>query len=89
LTIDENTKTVSIGSRDWPEVGKDWIIQSHLFRVVKWDVLAESWEPSTQITMTGRENPAAPDAYRDDELEPEEREFLDLTREQFSRLDDV
>ena len=28
------------------------------------------------------------EAYADDELEPQEREFLDLTREHFSRLDD-
>ena len=28
------------------------------------------------------------EAYRDDDLEPEEREFLELTREHFSRLDD-
>ncbi len=53
------------------------------------DILAESLEHSTQFTMTGHENPASPNAYRDDELEPEEREFLDLTREHFSRLDDM
>ena len=35
-------------------------------------------------TLTERLN----EAYRDDELEPEEREFLELTREHFSRLDD-
>ncbi len=35
-------------------------------------------------TLTERLN----EAYRDDDLEPEEREFLDLTREHFSRLDD-
>lgn len=35
-------------------------------------------------TLTERLN----DAYRDDNLEPEEREFLDLAREHFSRLDD-
>jgi len=28
------------------------------------------------------------EAYGDDELEPQEREFLDLSREHFSRLDD-
>ncbi len=28
------------------------------------------------------------EAYREDGLEPEEREFLELTREHFSRLDD-
>jgi hypothetical protein len=28
------------------------------------------------------------EAYSGDDLEPEEREFLDLTREHFSRLDD-
>jgi hypothetical protein len=35
-------------------------------------------------TLTERLN----EAYRDDNLEPEEREFLELTREHFSRLDD-
>ena len=89
MTIDENTMTVSIGSRDWLEVSKDWMIRSHLFQVGKMDILAKSWEPSTQFTMTGHENPVSPEAYRDDELEPEEREFLDLTREHFSRLDDM
>lgn len=28
------------------------------------------------------------EAYRNDDLEPEEREFLELSREHFSRLDD-
>jgi hypothetical protein len=28
------------------------------------------------------------EAYRDDDLEPEDREFLELSREHFSRLDD-
>jgi len=35
-------------------------------------------------TLTERLN----EAYRNDQLEPEEREFLDLTREHFSRLDE-
>jgi hypothetical protein len=35
-------------------------------------------------TLTERLN----EAYHDDELEPEEREFLELSREHFSRLDD-
>lgn len=80
---------MSIGSRDWLEASQGLLIQSHLFRVGKMDILAESLEHSTQFTMTGHENPASPNAYRDDELEPEEREFLDLTREHFSRLDDM
>jgi hypothetical protein len=37
-----------------------------------------------EMTLIERLN----EAYHDDELEPEEREFLDLTREHFSRLDD-
>ncbi len=89
MTIDENTKTVSIGSRDWLEASKGLLIRSHLFLVGEMNVLAESWGHSTQFTMTGHENPVSPDAYSDSELEPEEREFLDLTREHFSRLDDV
>jgi hypothetical protein len=102
LTIDENTKTVSIGSRDWLEASKELLIRSHLFQVGEMHILAESLERSTQFTMTGYENPVPVNteyegallterlnnAYRDDELEPEEREFLDLTREHFSRLDD-
>jgi hypothetical protein len=35
-------------------------------------------------TLTERLN----EVYRDDELEPEEREFLELAREHVSRLDD-
>jgi hypothetical protein len=35
-------------------------------------------------TLTERLN----EVYRDDDLEPEEQEFLELTREHFSRLDD-
>jgi len=40
--------------------------------------------PHDEKTLTERLN----DAYRNDHLEPEEREFLDLTREHFSRLDE-
>jgi hypothetical protein len=35
-------------------------------------------------TITERLN----EAYQDDDLEPEEREFLELSREHFSRLDE-
>lgn len=40
--------------------------------------------PRDEKTLTERLN----EAYRNDHLEPEEREFLDLTREHFSRLGD-
>jgi hypothetical protein len=102
LTIDENTRTVSVESRDWLEASKDMQIRSYLLLVGKMDILTESLERSTQFTMVGYETPIPMsgeyestllterlnEAYCDDDIEPEEREFLDLTREHFSRLDD-
>jgi hypothetical protein len=40
--------------------------------------------PQDEKTLTERLN----EAFRNNHLEPEEREFLDLTREHFSRLDE-
>jgi hypothetical protein len=47
-----------------------------------------NWKTSGQGRLVKSVTERLNEAYRDDELEPEEREFLDLTREHFSRLDD-
>ncbi len=47
---------------------------------------------SGQVRLIGEQSKSVTErlneAYRDDELEPQEREFLDLSREHFSRLDE-
>jgi hypothetical protein len=49
------------------------------------------WKASGQGHLIGARpktvNERLNEAYRDDELEPQEREFLNLTREHFSRFD--
>ena len=47
-----------------------------------------NWRTSGQGRLIRSLSERLDEAYRDDELEPVEREFLDLTREHFSRLDD-
>jgi hypothetical protein len=51
-----------------------------------------NWKKRGEVRIIGQHHKTLAerldDAYRDDELEPEEREFLDLTREHFSRLND-
>lgn len=49
-----------------------------------------SYEPDTWFKFVPPKTVAErlEEAYGGDELEPQEREFLDLTREHFSRLDD-
>jgi hypothetical protein len=47
-----------------------------------------NWRTSGQGRLIRSLSERLDEAYRDDELEPVEREFLELTREHFSRLDD-
>lgn len=102
MSFNETPQTISVGSRDWLGASKDMEIRGYLPPEGTVEVTAELLEYVTQFTVTSYEIPVPAnrdyesallterlnDAYRDDELEPEEREFLDLTREHFSRLDD-
>jgi hypothetical protein len=96
LSFDENTQTMNVEARDWLETGEIVEVRGYLLPV---DTV-EPVEKSTPLTVMGFEVPVRTDgsnegarlterlneAYRNDHLEPQEREFLDLTREHFSRL---
>ena len=89
MFFNTNTLTMNVGSRNWLEAGDMRVIpeffeQSTLYTAPRYDLPVPSREYENSW-LTKRLN----EAYRDDELEPEEREFLDLTREHFSRLDDM
>lgn len=102
MSFDENTQTMNVGSSDWLEASKDMKIRSYLPPVGNVRITVRPVEQDAQITITGYELPILVggeyegarlaerlnEAYHGDELEPEEREFLELTREHFSRLDD-
>lgn len=102
MSFNENTQTMNVGSHDWLEASKDMQIRSYLPSAGYAEIITgpatQDIEQTTtacgipvpmsvrheNVRLTERLN----EAYRDDELEPEEREFLELTREHFTRLDD-
>ena len=102
MSFDENTRTISVGSQEWLEASKNMEIRGYLPPEGAVEITTELLEHVTQFTAPSYEIPTPRSreyesgrlterlnkAYRSDELEPEEREFLELTREHFSRLDD-
>ena len=98
MSFDENTKTMNVEAREWLEASEIVEVRGYLLPVET----VEPMQSSIQFTATGFEIPVPTgrehqstsltarlnEAYRDDVLEPEEREFLELTREHFSRLDE-
>lgn len=74
MALDENTRTTSVGSRDWLEASKELRIQGYLPAVGKVDIITEFLESSTQVTMTGY---GIPISVHEDESNPHHREDFD------------
>jgi len=99
MSFDENTQTMSVGSRDWLEASKDMQIQGYLPPAGGVYITIGSLGQSIQFAVTSYQVPVLMDgehqgarlaerlneAYQDDELEPKERELLNLAAEQFGR----
>jgi transcription antitermination factor NusA-like protein len=101
MSFDESTQTMNVGRNDWLEASKDkdMQIRSYLTPVGSVRIAVRPAEQDTQIIVTGYELPVLAgeeyentrlterlnEAYQDYELEPEEKELLDLAAEQFGR----